>query len=320
MKPLSDAALTRLRDTVDRPDAGDRYAVHELLGRGGMGAVYRASDSRLRRDVALKVLTTELEHDELARRLEQEARVLARLEHPGIVAVHDAGMLADGRPFYVMRLVRGQRLDEQARQESQGQVLRRFLAVCDAVSFAHSRGVIHRDLKPGNVMVGEFGEVLVLDWGIAKLAGSPPAARDGAPAGDPSMANAIDDTAEGAVVGTPGYIAPERVGGSKASPDGRVDVFGLGVMLRDLLGGARPAAPLRAIVARATATDPEARYATVDALAADVRAWLDGTVVSAYRESILERGIRFYRRNNALVLLLLAYLVMRLFILWWRGV
>jgi serine/threonine-protein kinase len=170
---LSDAAIARLRDAIDRPDAGERYAVHELIGRGGMGAVYRATDRTLQRDVAIKVLPAEVDQREVVRRLEREARVLATLEHPGIVAVHDAGSLGDGRPFYIMRLVRGRRLDDQARQENRGQRLRRFLAVCDAVSFAHSRGVIHRDLKPSNVMVGEFGEVLVLDWGVAKVAGIP---------------------------------------------------------------------------------------------------------------------------------------------------
>jgi serine/threonine protein kinase len=146
VKPLSDAALARLRDAVDRPDAGDRYEIHELLGRGGMGSVYRATDRVLQRDVALKVLTTERDQEEIAQRLERESRVLAALEHPGIVAVHDAGRLADGRPFHVMRLVRGRRLDEQGRLAGRGQLLRLFLAVCDAVSFAHSRGVIHRDL------------------------------------------------------------------------------------------------------------------------------------------------------------------------------
>src|SRR5688572_3748005 len=140
MKPLSEAAVDRLRDAVDRPDAGDRYEIHELLGRGGMGAVYRATDRVLRRGVALKVRMIELETADVARKLEREARVLAAPEHPGIVAIHDAGSLVDGRPFYVMRLVRGRRLDEQVVHESRGERLRRFLAVCDAVSFAHSRG------------------------------------------------------------------------------------------------------------------------------------------------------------------------------------
>jgi serine/threonine-protein kinase len=298
MKPLSDAAVARLRDAVDRPNAGDRYAIHELLGRGGMGAVYRATDGVLGRDVALKVLVTELDGDDVARRLQREARVLASLEHPGVVAIHDAGALADGRPFYVMRLVRGRRLDEHARHELLGERLRRFLAVCDAVSFAHSRGVIHRDLKPAIVMVGEFGEVLVLDWGVARV-----------------TTEAGDDAR---TVGTVGFMAPEQSSGQ--TPDARVDVFALGAMLRDLIGATNAAAALKAIVAKATADEASQRYSSVEALAMDVRAWLDGAAVSAYAESIWERVARFYRRNSALILLLLAYLAVRLFILWWRGV
>ena len=313
MKPLSDAAVERLRDAVDRPDAGDRYEIQEVLGRGGMGAVYRATDRVLQRDVALKVLTIELEAGDVARKLEQEARVLAALEHPGIVAIHDAGTLVDGRPFYVMRLVRGRRLDEQALRESRGERLRRFLAVCDAVSFAHSRGVIHRDLKPANVMVGEFGEVLVLDWGVAKVA----ALSDATSSSGRRVTN--DDTGDGVAVGTPGFMAPEQSTGA-VQIDGRADVFALGVILRDLAATGKMPSPLRAIIARATASDPAERYVSVDALADDVRAWLDGSVVSAYREPPWERVARLYRRNSALVLLLLAYLVVRLFILWWRGV
>ena len=314
MKPLSDAAVARLREAVDRPDAGDRYVVQELLGRGGMGAVYRATAQLLRRDVALKVLTTELDQDDIARRLEREARVLAALDHPGIVAIHDAGVLADGSPFYVMRLVRGRRLDEQARDESLGQRLRRFLSVCDAVSFAHSRGVIHRDLKPANVMVGEFGEVLVLDWGVARLSGE-----ERIPAGSGFRDSEHGITGDGIAVGTPGFMAPEQSAGGQ-TVDVRVDVFALGAILRDLVGTKKVPAPLRAISARATATNAQDRYTTVDALAADVRAWLDGKSVSAYAESLLEKALRFYRRNSALIVLLLAYLAVRLFILWWRGV
>jgi serine/threonine-protein kinase len=314
LKPLTDAALARLRDVVDRPDAGERYEIHELLGRGGMGAVYRATDRILRRDVALKVLTTELEQGDVARRLEREARVLASLEHPGIVAIHDAGALNDGRPFYTMRLVRGRRLDEQARLEGRGERLRRFLAVCDAVSFAHSRGVIHRDLKPANVMVGEFGEVLVLDWGVAKVAA------DLSSMGQTSPSRALEgDTGDGVTVGTPGFMPPEQSSGTD-SIDARADVFALGAMLRDLLGADRIPPPLRAIISRAGAEHATERYPTVDVLAADVRSWLDGAAVSAYAESPWERVARFYRRNSALVLLLLAYLTVRLFILWWRGV
>jgi serine/threonine protein kinase len=323
---LSDAAIARLRDAIDRPDAGERYAVHELIGRGGMGAVYRATDRTLQRDVAIKVLPAEVDQREVVRRLEREARVLATLEHPGIVAVHDAGSLGDGRPFYIMRLVRGRRLDDQARQENRGQRLRRFLAVCDAVSFAHSRGVIHRDLKPSNVMVGEFGEVLVLDWGVAKVAGIPESSGS-----DPDLqerSGSVPDRADpggdrtdyGVAVGTPGFMAPEQLAGDRATVDTRADVYGLGALLRDLLGTDPVPTPLRAIVARATAPIASDRYESVNALAADVRSWLDGLAVSAHSESVFERAGRLYRRNSALILLVLAYLFMRLFILWWRGV
>jgi serine/threonine protein kinase len=316
---LSDDAVARLRDVIDRPDAGGRYEVHELLGRGGMGAVYRATDQLLKRDVALKVLPPERGQDDQVRRLEREARVLAALEHPGIVAIHDAGRLADGRPFYVMRLVRGRRLDEQVRDESLGERLRRFLAVCDAVSFAHSRGVIHRDLKPANVMVGEFGEVLVLDWGVAKRAAEPGSESGAGVNSRHSTPTPDSDTGDGVAVGTPGFMPPEQ-SVAAAEVDVRADIFALGAMLRELSVSTRVAAPLRAIVARATALRVEDRYVTVDALAADVRAWLDGRPVSAYKESVWEKAVRFYKRNSALILLLLAYLVVRLFILWWRGV
>jgi serine/threonine protein kinase len=313
VKPLSDAALARLREAIDRPDGGARYTVHELLGRGGMGTVFRATDEVLGREVALKVLSTEQETPGVARRLEREARVLARLEHSGIVAVHDAGVLADGRPFYVMRLVRGRRLDDQAREDGRGDLLRRFLAVCDAVSFAHARGVIHRDLKPSNVMVGEFGEVMVLDWGVAKINDVDDERGD--------LAESVPgDTADGVAVGTPGFMAPEQASGG-ALVDARADVYGLGAVLGDLLAVQENPipAPLRAIVDRATAERAEDRYPTVDALAADVRAWLDAAPVSAYRESPWERFARFYGRNQAIILLLLAYLVARALILAWRG-
>lgn len=327
MKALSDAAVTRLREVVDRPDAGDRYVVHELLGAGGMGAVFRATDQVLQREVALKVLATEVESPALASRLRREAQVLARLEHPGIVAVHDAGLLADGRPYYVMRLVRGARVDAAVRTASRGELLRRFLRACEAVGFANARGVIHRDLKPGNVMVGEYGEVLVLDWGVAKvLTDADVGFSDGAALRSGTASGPGDETggetADGVAVGTPGYMAPEQAAGGAGIVDARTDVFGLGALLRDLLN-VRPEPvppPLKAIIARATAPDAAGRYADANALADDVRAWLDAERVSAYRESPWERGLRFYRRNEGLILLLVAYAVVRLTILWWRGV
>ena len=296
MSVISDAAMAHLIATLDAPDAGERYVVHELIGRGGMGAVYRATDRALERDVALKVLALEGDGSALATQLGTEARVLAQLEHPGIVAVHDSGTLADGRPFYVMRLVRGERLDVHARALTRGDALRLFLGVCDAVAFAHARGVAHRDLTPANVMVGEFGQVLVLDWGLAARLGP-----------DASLA-----------AGTPGFMAPEqRLADTPV--DARSDVFGLGAILRSLMDSDAVPRPLAAIVAKATDLEQAHRYESVTALAADVRAFLDQAPVSAYRESPWERLARLYRRHEALVLLLLAYLVMRVAFLAWRG-
>jgi serine/threonine protein kinase len=317
MTRLSDAAVRHLRSTVDRPDAGSRYEVREPLGRGGMGTVYRAFDRVLERDVALKVLSLPAQSPALAARMEREARVLARLEHPGIVAVHDAGLTSDGRPFYVMRLVRGSSLEEHARREGLGGRLRLFLRICEAVAFAHAQGVIHRDLKPGNIMVGEYGEVLVLDWGVAKVAGVADA-----PPPSPARGPAPDGTLDGEVVGTPGFMPPEQAGGRTRDADPRADVYALGAILRELTAGATVAgAPsLAAIVTRATAPDPAGRYPAVDALAGDVRRWLDAEPVSAYRENPWERAARFYRRNRVLVLLLAGYAVVRVLILLWRGV
>lgn len=296
MTAISDAAMAHLIATLDAPDAGERYVVHELIGRGGMGAVYRATDSALERDVALKVLALEADGSALAPQLGSEARVLAQLEHPGIVAVHDCGTLDDGRPFYVMRLVRGERLDVHAQALTRGDALRLFLGVCDAVAFAHARGVAHRDLTPSNVMVGEFGQVLVLDWGLAARLGP-----------DASLA-----------AGTPGFMAPEqRLADTPV--DARSDVFGLGAILRSMLGAEALPKPLAAIVAKATELEQARRYASVTALATDVRAFLDQSPVSAYRETPWERLTRMYRRHEPLVLLLIAYIVMRVVFLAWRG-
>src|SRR3954453_9331804 len=207
---ISEPALDRLSGMFQRPDvSGTRYELVSILGRGGMGVVYLARDTVLDREVALKIVEPP-SHDA------NEARILARLEHPGIVPVHDFGQLPDGRLFYAMKRVRGDRLDVwMSSSRDPVQRLGVFLRVCEAVAFAHAHGIVHRDLKPENVMVGEFGEVLVLDWGIAELRG-----------------------ASGAIAGTPDYMAPEQARGD-AAIDHRADVFALGVML-DAMAAAPP--------------------------------------------------------------------------------
>ncbi len=209
-------------------------------------------------------------------RLTREARILAALEHPGIVPVHDTGVTPDGRAFYVMTLVRGAGLADTAAGASLQERVALFLKVGDAVAFAHAHGVVHRDLKPQNVMVGPFGEVLVLDWGVAAVAHEPTGA------------------APPVVVGTPGFMPPEQAAGA-AHVDRRADVFALGALLQGLLGEAPPRS-LAAIVERARATRPEDRYESVEALQADVRRYLDGLAVSAYAEPLTERVIRVVDR------------------------
>ncbi|HXW97056.1 MAG TPA: serine/threonine-protein kinase [Gemmatimonadales bacterium] len=319
MTHLSDAALAHLRRVADRPEVpGDRYEVMEPIGQGGMGTVYRARDRHLEREVALKVLRPELADAASTRRLGREARILARLEHPGIVPVHEVGALADGRVYYVMKLIRGQSLEAFSRAASMSEMLRAFLRVCETVGFAHAHGVVHRDLKPSNIMIGGFGEVLVLDWGIARVVEEPePAASGVSPIGLDSA-----DTAPGTILGTPGFMAPEQLQGVSGLVDRRSDVFALGAILRAMAAVVRspatPARPLAAIWGKALSPNPAERYPTAEAMGADVSRFLDAVPVMAYAEPLVERVRRLYHKYRAPLFLVLAYLLMRLLFLGFR--
>src|SRR5262245_15713254 len=294
-----------------------------------MGTVYRARDRELRRAVALKVSSLPAGGADAQERLMREARVLARLEHPGLVPVHDVGMLPDGRRFYAMKRVRGRRLDAHfAAEPSIPARLRAFERICETVAFAHAHGVIHRDLKPENVMVGPFGEVLVLDWGVARLRGDAEA-----PAPPAAVPSSPGRTAHGTVLGTPGYMAPEQARGEVERTDERTDVYALGAILYGLLTDAAPPAagpaerprrrnpgvprPLDSICAKALAPDPAERYASVQALSADVSAFLLGRPVAAHREGPLEWVSRQALRYRTPLVLVLAYLAMRLALIFW---
>jgi serine/threonine protein kinase len=289
-----------------------------------MGTIYRAHDRELDREVAIKIVTLpELDPGD-AERLRFEARILARLEHPGIVPVHDLGTLPDGRDFTVMKRVRGHSLQQAFDPVSP--LRNRLLIVeqlCHTLAFTHARGVLHRDLKPENVMIGEFGEVLVMDWGVASVEGL--------------------EEADGTVLGTPGYMAPEQAAGSLDRIDVRTDVFGLGGILVFLLSGAPPfpartpaearelflsgaanpsrgldssvPKPLRAICARALALDPGERYASALEFSEDLARFQSQEPVHAYREGIVERLGRLASRYRTPLILIVTYLALRLFLI-----
>ncbi len=249
---------------------GPRYDLGGVLGRGGMGVVEVAHDTVLGRDVARK---TVLPGESFAARLEREARLAARLEHPGIVPVYDGGKDSEGRPFYTMRLLRGQSLADALRAGGgparRSSLVRHVLDAAAAIAYAHRRGIIHRDLKPSNIMVGDLGETVVTDWGLACT---------------------LDEAARpGPRVGTPAYCSPEQAAGEAL--DVRTDVYGLGAMLDEVLSAYEeedtPEA-LRAVAARARAPRREDRYPNADTFAADLLAWFEGRQVLAHSYSTFE--------------------------------
>jgi len=293
-------------------DDPERYEQIGEHARGGLGRVVRAIDKRLGRTVAVKELLRRSESNEA--RFLREALITARLEHPGIVPVHEAGRWPNGDPYYVMKLVEGRTLKELIAERSTTRdrlgLLQHVIAVADAVGYAHSEGVIHRDLKPSNIIVGEFGETIVVDWGLAcdRRRDLPELAP-----GDyePSSGSGPVSTVSGKVVGTPGYMAPEQARGEPV--DERADVYALGAVLYELLAGspphaditpratiervlAGPPAPLAmvtphvprelaTIVAKAMARDPVDRYPNATALAEDLRRYQTGKLVSAHSYS-----------------------------------
>jgi eukaryotic-like serine/threonine-protein kinase len=271
---LSDSILDHLRQVVDLPDLSEtRYTVESEIGRGGMGIVYAAHDRDLDRRVALKVVDAALS---------AEARLIARLEHPAIVPVYESGALPDGRVFYAMKLVAGARLDAYlASGPPLAERLRIVQRVGEALGFAHSLGVPHRDLKPQNVMVGAFGEVYVMDWGVE------------------------------AVAGTPAFRAPE------GARDACSDIYSLGALLLFTLGQPAPA-PLAAIAGKAMSAEPARRYASAAEVLAEIARFQDGLAVEAYRETPWQALRRYGARNAVLLWLLAVYVGIRFLLFFLR--
>src|SRR5262245_957229 len=322
-----------------------RYRVLRPHAKGGLGEVFVAEDRELHREVAFKEIQKPYAHDAHSRsRFLLEAEVNGRLEHPGVVPVYGLGSYRDGRPCYAMRFIRGESLQEALgrfhaadaagrdvgeRALALRQLLGQFVAVCNAVAYAHSRGVIHRDLKPSNIMLGKFGETLVVDWGLAKVIGRP----EGEPPGDDTtLRPASGDgsaTVAGTAVGTPAYMSPEQAAGRLDLVGPASDLYSLGATLYALLTGRAPfqgedkgellrrasrgewvpprqvkrgiPKALDAICRKAMALQPQDRYATAQALAADVEHWLADEPVTAYREPLFRRLGRWRRRHPALV-------------------
>lgn len=342
--PALDTDAAAIANAHEMPE---RYRTLGEHARGGIGRILMVQDTLMSRSVALKELldphfaqaataapgSASSEGPARTARFLREARITGQLEHPSIVPVYELGTRQDGRPYYTMKFVRGRTLARVLKEtitlEERLRLLPHFLGLCQAIAYAHSRGVIHRDIKPANVMVGEFGETVVIDWGLAKTAGKPDLteARDGGPPEEISADHAL--TREGVYVGTPQYMAPEQAQGDWANVAEPSDVYALGAVLYEILTGRRPftgesaeriinkvltqdPVPVRelvpgvppelsAICARAMQRAPEARYGSAKELVDDVQRFMSGALVEAHEYQFSEHLLRFVRRHKAAV-------------------
>jgi tetratricopeptide (TPR) repeat protein len=307
------------------------------LGEGGMGVVLRVEDRRLGREAALKLLNPDTASAESAGRFLREARLMARLDHPAIPAVFEAGMASDGRLYLLMRVIEGQTLKERLKEfeeagrpgREQRELIEVLLKVCEAVSYAHSQGIIHRDIKPSNIMIGGFGEVFLMDWGIARDLEEQESEGPRRPLSQIFEEREKEGlTRSDSLLGTPGYMSPEQA--RSESTDERSDVFSLGVILTEVLtgslpiGGATPAARVAAVadgrissprqlsrrvptdldsLARSClAFDPADRLSSSAELVGELRSWLESAPLRCHRYGLIERLSRFVRQSPGIVM------------------
>ena len=327
---------------LSRP-AVERFHIIRAFSRGGLGQVSLARDQELNREVALKeILPKHADSEEARQRFLMEAEITGSLEHPGVVPVYGLGQYGDGRPFYAMRFIRGDNLqsaidDFHASPLADGRELRfrqllgRFIDVCNAIEYAHNRCVLHRDLKPGNIMLGKYGETLVVDWGLAKAIGD----QSGADYCEeqpvrPAAADQSAATQLGRVVGTPAYMSPEQASGRIDLLGPATDIYALGATLYHLLAGTAPFSfasgesllanvqmglfrtprnvkpdvprALEAICLQAMARRADERYASARALADDIERYLADEPVAAYPEPFSARMWRYLKRHRAAAL------------------
>ena len=342
------------------------YIVQEQIGQGGLGSVFLAHDPSIGRRVAIKQIRADSRcSPELAVRFREEAQITGQLEHPNIVPIHELGDLPDGSPYYAMRLLGKQTLRDAIRKLHEGGtavpgrveldgLLRAFIGVCQALAYAHSRKVLHRDLKPVNIMLGDFGEVFVLDWGLAKVLDAVPLLPTPA-SGPESARNRIrlsgrsgdGLSSAGSVIGTPAYMSPEQAQGRIEEIDPRSDIFSLGAILYEFLVGrppyegkrgrdvlakaqqgqfARPrqidrrvSPALEAICLKAMALNPDDRYASAGELAADIARWQADEPVTAYPEPLHQRAARWAKKHRTLCMTgLAACAAFVIALVWWN--